>query len=410
MPGIRRRLLAAYIRARSRLRAVVEEPEHANAPAGDGPGLPGGPTVVVHFGDSPETLYQVTGWLPVLERVHTKLPVTIVCRHPETFGGLAAATSLPVSFLYSYETLARAVEASPAKLVLYVNHHQLNYQMLRLRRILHIHIGHGESDKEYMASNQVKAYDFVLVAGEAAVERLGSALFGLDPARLIPVGNPQLDVASAPGPLPEITTVLYAPTFEGDAGGFRYTSLDSLGPEIVAGILASPSHRLIYRPHPIAGLRDPGVRAIDERLRADVARAGRRTPGHRVDIRTPFAELMHRAHVLVADVSAVVIDFLGTGRPFFVARPPNLEPEAVGQTALEAGYVVDAANVSRLPELVDEALASDPKAIERARWLHRHLGDVTKGASLDRFVEALETLTRRRDEWIATTARARPGS
>ena len=40
--------------------------------------------------------------------------------------------------------------------------------MMRYGRRWHVFINHGESDKMYMTTNQFKAYDYSLVAGDAA--------------------------------------------------------------------------------------------------------------------------------------------------------------------------------------------------------------------------------------------------
>ena len=55
--------------------------------------------------------------------------------------------------------------------------------------------------------------------------------------------------------------MLYAPTWEGDAEYNDYTSLDTVGREVVSAILAVPDIRLVYKPHPkIATSTTPGVR------------------------------------------------------------------------------------------------------------------------------------------------------
>ena len=44
--------------------------------------------------------------------------------------------------------------------------------------------------------------------------------------------------------------MLYAPTWEGDADYNDYTSVDTIGREIVRAILAVPDVRIVYKPHP----------------------------------------------------------------------------------------------------------------------------------------------------------------
>ena len=65
----------------------------------------------------------------------------------------------------------------------------LNFQSLIDGRMLHVHVNHGESDKQSMASNNAKAYDRVFVAGEAAVQRHAASLLEFDPSRLVRTGR-----------------------------------------------------------------------------------------------------------------------------------------------------------------------------------------------------------------------------
>jgi len=74
----------------------------------------------------------------------------------------------------------------------------------------------------YMTTNQFKAYDYALVAGDAARERLSRVLWDYDiDQRTIEIGRPQADYYA--GDLPytpdERTVVLYAPTWEGPSLG-----------------------------------------------------------------------------------------------------------------------------------------------------------------------------------------------
>ncbi len=105
------------------------------------------------------------------------------------------------------------------RIVLYVNQNTRNFQMFRYGHRWHVFINHGESDKMYMSTNQFKAYDYALVAGEAARARLSRVLWDYDlDRRTFSIGRPQADHYS--GDLPyepdERTVVLYAPTWEGD--------------------------------------------------------------------------------------------------------------------------------------------------------------------------------------------------
>ena len=77
------------------------------------------------------------------------------------------------------------------------------------------------------------------------------------------IGRPQLDLPAGAGAGAERRrTVLYAPTWQGDADYNNYSSVDRLGPEIVRQLLAVPDVRVVYKPHPqVAASGDPAMRA-----------------------------------------------------------------------------------------------------------------------------------------------------
>ena len=124
-------------------------------------------SVVAYFADDPTRTYQLVQWLPVLELLHERHPVGIVVRDPESAIAAAGRTTLPVFTAPSFPELTALYAELDAKVVLYCNNSMLNFQSLLDGRMLHVHINHGESDKQSMASNNAKAYDRVFVAGEA---------------------------------------------------------------------------------------------------------------------------------------------------------------------------------------------------------------------------------------------------
>ena len=160
----------------------------------------------------------------------------------------------------------------------------LNFQSLIDGRMLHVHINHGESDKQSMASNNAKAYDRVFVAGEAAVQRHAAGLLEFDTDRLVRIGRPQLDLRPEPAARAE-----RAPhrALRPDLGGRRRLQRLHLGRHHRAEIVARPcwpcpTCALVYKPHPkVTTSRTPAVRAAHRRgPRARATRpAGR--PGRR---------------------------------------------------------------------------------------------------------------------------------
>ena len=164
----------------------------------------------------------------------------------------AERTSLSIFLAPTFSELTELYAELDAKVVLYCNNSTLNFQSLVDGRMLHVHINHGESDKQSMASNNAKAYDRVFVAGEAAVQR---HLDGLHGVRHQPTGA---DRAAAAGPSPgrrcwrRPRAVRSSTPPPGRATPTTTTTRRSTPsvPRSCAAILAVPDVRVVYKPHP----------------------------------------------------------------------------------------------------------------------------------------------------------------
>ena len=280
-------------------------------------------TVLAIYPDAPANLYQLRLWLPTLEGLG--LPTAVVAQDSRVAAALRTETRLPVYAIGRYATFEAMVEAGSARLALYPAHHTRNFQLMRRADLAHVYLGHGESDKAVSASNQLKAYDFTFAAGQSAIDRAASLPFYDAPSRMIVVGRPQLaHLQRGPRPPEAMVTVLYAPTWEGDQPSMHYGSVAVLGAGLVNGLLAA-GIRVIYRPHPRAGLSDPAAAVADRAVRQLVERAADHDPaaGHRVSTGGDVVDELNRADLLVTDLSSLVVDWLPTGRPLLVTRMPS---------------------------------------------------------------------------------------
>jgi hypothetical protein len=294
-----------------------------------------------------------------------------------------------------------------AQVVLYCNNSPTNFDSLLEPRMLHVHINHGESDKQSMASNNAKAYDRVFVAGRAAVHRYQQGLFEFDTDRLVLVGRPQLDLRppSVLGPSSR-RTVLYAPTFEGDADYNNYSSVDRLGPEIIARALAVPDVRVVYHPHPrIPGSGDPLVRSGHGEVVRLLAAADEQDPsaGHVVLEEADILAVMPDCDAMVTDVSSVGLDwlYLRTECPLFITdRHDDPERLRLAAPVSRCADVVDSTNVGQLTGLLTARLDHDELHLSRTAMRHHYFGDVTVGDSTARFVAAVRELAALREELL----------
>lgn len=367
-------------------------------------------SIVAYFADDTTRVYQLLQWLPVLEVLDQVQPTAVVVRDAEVAAALEPCTSLRVLLAPTFPELRALYAGLDAKVALYCNNSMLNFQSLLESRMLHVHVGHGESDKQSMASNNAKAYDRVLVAGEAAVQRHLAALMELDATRLVRMGRPQLDVPREPVLAPSTRrTVLYAPTWEGDAAYNDYTSVDVMGAGIVEQLLSVPDVRVVYKPHPkVVTSQRPAVREGHHAVLAAVAAAALRDPaaGHVSLTSADVLAVMTYCDAIITDVSSVGLDwlYLRNERPL-VLTDKHADPERLREEVpvSRCADVVTPADVPDMAALVADRLVRDEHHLARVAMRHHYFGDLAVGESTTRFLALVEEVAALRDRLLGVT-------
>jgi hypothetical protein len=372
-----------------------------------GPGVavlpPNSIEIAVYFADARVNLYQIRQWYAPLAELAKTHPVAIISRSPGAALDLLNESPVPVVYLRTVLEVENFIDSQTVKVIFYVNQNSKNFQMFRYGRMWHVFINHGESDKMYMTTNQFKAYDYSLVAGEAARDRLRRKLWDYDfERRTLMIGRPQADhfAGSLPYPPDDRTVVLYSPTWEGDRAAAAYGSVATHGEAIAAALLSDGGHRLIYRPHPRTGVLDPETRQANLAIIAAIAAANANDPTahHIFDDGPDLGWQLAAADVAIADISAMVYDRLATGKPLIITRPVAPEAEIDETGYLGAAEWLEAAEAPNIVA-VAERVQHDAAAQQRLNyWVGRHFGDSTPGSSTRRFHEAVETLLA---EWDA---------
>ncbi|MDN4649558.1 CDP-glycerol glycerophosphotransferase family protein [Curtobacterium sp. PsM8] len=361
---------------------------------------PGTIEIAVYFADGPVNMYQIRQWYAPLAALAEHRGVAILSRSPGAMLALADESPVPVVYARQVVDLERFVTEQAPKVVLYVNQNARNFQMMRYGRMWHVFVNHGESDKMYMTTNQFKAYDTALIAGDAARDRLAEALWDYDlDGRTIAIGRPQADhfAGEPPYPADGRTVVLYAPTWEGDRAAAAYGSIASHGTTIAEQVLASPRHRLVYRPHPRSGVLDPAYKAARQRIVAAIEAANAADPSahHVYDDGPTLGWQLAGADVAITDISAMIYDRLAVGKPLIVTRP--VSPEA---DVDERGYLGDAnwlraADAGDVVARVDRAVTDADELARLRHWVQRYFGDTTPGVATARFHDAIDRLVAR---------------
>ncbi len=362
---------------------------------------PGRFKIAVYFADGSVNMYQIRQWYKPLLALSERWPVLILSRGATAAATLIQESPLPVAYVRTVVALERTIAEQDIRIVFYVNQNAKNFQMFRYGRRWHVFINHGESDKMYMTTNQFKAYDYSLVAGDAALARLGRVLWDYDLSkRAIPIGRPQADHFS--GELPytpdERTVVLYAPTWEGDRASAAYGSIVSHGVTLVRELVATGRHRVVFRPHPRSGVVDPAYGAAKRAIVALLADANRADPGahHVYDDGPELGWQLSAADVAVVDISAMVYDRLATGKPLLVTRPTHPDAVVDSEGYLTACEWLTADGAGAIVQETERLLHDDETVARIEYWSRHYFGDPTPGEATRRFHAAVDHLM---SEW-----------
>ncbi|BDZ63364.1 glycosyl transferase [Agromyces mangrovi Wang et al. 2018] len=355
----------------------------------------------VYFADGEVNLYQLRQWYKPLAELAKTWPVVILSRNATAATRLLEESPVPVAYVRTVVDLEKLIHDQPMRVVFYVNQNTRNFQMMRYGRRWHVFINHGESDKMYMTTNQFKAYDYALIAGDAARARLDKVLWDYDfDRRAIPIGRPQADHYS--GELPytpdDREVVLYAPTWEGDRAAAAYGSIASHGVELVRALLATGRHRVIYRPHPRSGVVDHAYGAANTEIVRMLAEANQADASaqHVHDTGAELGWQLSAADMAIVDISAMVYDRLAAGKPLMVTRPANPDAEVDTGGYLAACEWLTVADAPNVVERIDQVEHDDDSLARLAYWVERYFGDTTPGATTARFHAAVQHLM---DEW-----------
>ncbi len=229
-----------------------------------------GPEVVLYLSGSEDSIYQINMWLSTLARL--RRPSVIVLRD-RYLVPLLGRTSLPVVCVDDPIDLMN-FELPSVRVALFPANTAQNIVQLRISEVGSAFIGHGDSDKASSINPFTKAYDQVWVAGKAGRDRYLRAQVGVLDEDIVEVGRPQLAGirTAAEGAADRMFTVLYAPTWEGWTD--TDTSFVEMGLRIVQALIDHvPQIRILYKPHPLTGVRDHRAVAVHKAIVALINQA-----------------------------------------------------------------------------------------------------------------------------------------
>ncbi|TDC41659.1 CDP-glycerol glycerophosphotransferase family protein [Micromonospora sp. KC213] len=348
------------------------------------------PEFLLYFSAPPGSEYQVTMWLPYLERLGR--PFLVLLREPEFLPTIAAATSAPVVYCPTLHAMDEALVPS-LRVAFYVNHGAKNSHCVRFTQLTHVQLHHGDSDKAPSANPVSAIFDRIFVAGPAAIERYARAGVEIPAEKFVVVGRPQVEsIEVRPEPALGLAnpTVLYTPTWTGHHADANYCSLPVA--ETLLRRLLDRGATVILRAHPYTTQNPASARhlaRLTELLAADRARTGRaHLWGAAAGRELTLTDCVNRADALVSDVSGVISDFLYSGKPYAVTDMGVDGDQFVARFPLAASGYVLRRDMSNVDDVLTRLLDTDPLA--PARWATRrhYLGDFPAASYAEGFLAA----------------------
>lgn len=348
----------------------------------------------VFFGDAPAGLYQLAQWLgPFAHLANSGTPVTLIVTHAESALKLSKLTDLPILFAPQTALIEDFVTTSDTEVVFYVNNNQANFTPLRMTKPFHVHLSHGESEKSSMVSNQLKAYDFAFIAGQASADRIATAIRRFPTNNLVLIGRPQLeDSVPLVGRDDKSATpirVLYAPTWEGDSKSMAYGSVERFGKQVVNLLLKDPRFNVTYRPHPKTGSKSAAFATADKAVRDLILKNQTVNPDGEslIDEQSNPVALISAADLVITDVSAMCMDALGLDKPTLLLLPFDETTEVFNSLEMPKHVPTWAHIPSDAADFI-AVLAGTPVSAKQQKFRDYVFGSRQLGSAMERFVSA----------------------
>jgi len=351
--------------------------------------------VVAYFSGGINSYYQIKQWQKPFEELNKKHKLLYIITDYEVYLHFIKEQIFEVVYIQDFTNLIEIYQENEFAITLYINNSLKNFQAVRYSRGYHLHLNHGESEKESMRSNQAQAYDFVFTVGQRGVDRYEEYLLNFNAQKFIQVGRPQLDFIEEM----EIEkkenqkVILYAPTWEATHSSMNYTSVPIFGIELVSKILEDENNILIYKPHSALGSRDEDSKIANEKILKIISENENAHFMMDEDINSVFT-LVDFAFF---DNTSVMIDYLHTQKP--AAYIEVLEDQSINELA-KAFKTINKENFTNIIEILEDELINDNKSLQRAKVKEYYLGNYKNGESTSIFINKISDLIDQRNEKV----------
>jgi hypothetical protein len=357
------------------------------------------PTIGIGYAGKAGGSWQLRMWEPYLLRSGERCVIINVHEEflPRILAGEPPLRSPFVQLGARGTSHLRRLLVPTLRTMYYVKNAGINARFLKHRRMTHVWLNHGDSDKPAAFNPRHADFDRLVVCGQAGIDRYARHGIAIPPEKFAILGRPQVSaVQLARGPIADQAPhrVFYAPTWQGISADVDFSSL-KCGVDIVRALLARGA-TIVFRPHPFSyntRRYRSIVRAIHRLLAADRKRTGREHVwGDQADKTWTVVDCANHADALISDVSSVVSDFLQSEKPYVMTSMRSSVEDFRAEYAVARGAYVLLGDLSNLDAVLEDLLGADPLAPTRKALKRYVLGDFTGEKSADAFAEFVREL------------------
>lgn len=351
--------------------------------------------IIAFFSGGINSYYQIKQWQRAFEELSKKHKLLYVITDYEVYLAFVKEQTLEAIYIQDFTTLIEFYQENEFAITLYINNSLKNFQAVRYSRGYHIHLNHGESEKESMRSNQAQAYDYVFTVGQRGIDRYEEYLLNFNPDKFIQVGRPQLDFINKLYIKKEKKqkVILYAPTWEATHPSMNYTSVPKYGVEIVQKILENKNYILIYKPHSALGSRNDDAKQANKEIMKLIGKS--KNAYYMVD--EDINDVFTLVNFAFFDNTSVMIDYLYTQKP--AAYLEVLEDQSINELT-KAFKTINKENFSEFMDILKKELENDSNEESRKKIKEYYLGNYKKGESTKKFINKISHFIKQRNKRV----------
>ena len=353
--------------------------------------------IVVFFSGGINSFYQIEQWQKPFEKLSEINKILYLITDKEVYKKYKRNKyhkNIKAKHIETFTNIIEFYQKNEIAVTLYINNSLRNFQALRYSRGYHVHLNHGESEKESMRSNQSQAYDYIFTVGQRAVNRYKEFLLNFDSKKYIQVGRPQLDfIEKLKINKNKEKVILYAPTWEATHSSMNYTSVHKYGVGLVNKILQNDKYILIYKPHSAIGTRDKKARKANKKIIKLIKNSRNAYYMKKENINDVFTLV----DFSFFDNTSVMIDYLKCNKP--AAYLEVIEDQSINLLT-KVFSTINSSNYSKVEKILKDELVIDSKKSMRKEVKEFYLGKYKNSESTKLFISEISKLIKKRENKI----------